>query len=285
MLTALSTWMFSFISYSLSPAFFDKIMNKNDFIASLAVFQVCFGIWFIQIVHEMAHYIIARAEGIRTDFPIPIPSRQIGTFGCITYLRSFPQTRCSLYNFAFSGPLAGMLASFLAIVIGAYRTVHADAISILSFPVVPVHQIQTSFLAGTFISVVAPKFMLLPLSQPIPIHPLCIAGYVGFISSALNLMPITCLDGGRLCNMVTGTRVAALWSTSTLLFLLSLALSGDSSMALSWLLFIVLFQRRFDIPVRNDVTEVSDIRKWVWYCSLIVVALILNPFPGGAGYL
>jgi hypothetical protein len=79
-------------------------------------------------------------------------------------------------------------------------------------PVVPVSMLKSSLLTGKILSFIAPKALMLPLSQPIPIHPLFMIGFSGLISSALNLLPIFRLDGGR------GNHIGGLASAGTLLF-------------------------------------------------------------------
>ena len=55
------------------------------------------------------------------------------------------------------------------------------------------------------------------LSAPIPVHPLVVVGFTGMIVSALNLMPIGKLDGGRASAAVFGRRTSAVLGTLTLL--------------------------------------------------------------------
>ena len=111
-------------------------------------------------------------------------------------------------------------------------------------------------------------------------HPLFMVGFTGLLSSALNILPVFRLDGGRACTAVVGKRVSALASSWTLLMMLSAALSGSSIFGY-WAAFIILFQRRQDIPVRDDVTKVNDIRVGAWIASLTASVLTLVPFPGG----
>jgi mannose/fructose/N-acetylgalactosamine-specific phosphotransferase system component IIC len=49
---------------------------------------------------------------------------------------------------------------------------------------------KSSFLIGSIVSVVAPKMMLVPLSQPVPIHPFFLVGFAGLLMTAVNLLPI-----------------------------------------------------------------------------------------------
>ena len=115
-------------------------------------------------------------------------------------------------------------------------------------------------------------------------------GYSGMLASALNLLPIFRLDGGRACSAALGSRLCALTSVWTLLSMLSIGLSspssgGGSELAWTWGAFVLFFQRRPEIPTRDEVTVVNDARLVVWIASLVVAVAALLPFPGGPGFL
>ena len=107
------------------------------------------------------------------------------------------------------------------------------------------------------------------------------------LASALNLLPIFRLDGGRACSAALGSRLCALTSAWTLLSMLSIGLSSGngSELAWSWGAFVLFFQRRAEIPARDEVTEVNDARLGAWIASLVAAIAALLPFPGGPGFL
>ena len=45
---------------------------------------------------QVGHFVAARALGLRTGVPLLLPSLQLGTYGCITPLLSFPKVRPAL---------------------------------------------------------------------------------------------------------------------------------------------------------------------------------------------
>lgn len=237
------------------------------------------------MVHELAHYFVARHRKIKIGRPTPLPSPQIGTFGCITPLLSFPSNRAALFDLAFCGPVAALILSLLLMFGGAHATIHASAPALSRFPVVPMGLFKSSLLTSALLSVTAPKLMMLPVAQPVPVHPLFLSGFAGLISSALNLLPVFRLDGGRLVSTLFGSRFAGVASASTLMFMLSLVISGTSGLALTWGLLIVFLQRRTEIPVRDDVTPVDDYRCGAWVGVIVAALLALSPFPGGPGFL
>mmetsp|Transcript_3125 Transcript_3125/g.6415 ORF Transcript_3125/g.6415 Transcript_3125/m.6415 type:complete len:177 (-) Transcript_3125:405-935(-) len=166
-------------------------------------------------------------------------------------------------------------------IFGVYRTLHASSHAIASFPTLPVAWFKSSFLSGAILSVLAPKIMTLPLSQPIPIHPLFVVGFSGLLSSALNLLPVTRLDGGRAATAAMG-RYGEVASLATFLCVLIALLSKESASTLlwSWMMFVVLFQRQGEIPSRDDYTEINNSRLNLWVLSVVFSVLTLVPFPG-----
>jgi membrane-associated protease RseP (regulator of RpoE activity) len=283
-LSLLTTLSYSVSCYALNPALFDAIVNKQDVQAFFACLPVFVGVIAVQIIHEVAHRLVARQRGIKIGLPLPLPSATLGLFGSITPLRSYPPNRSALIDFALSGPIAGIVLSTTFMIVGSLKTACATSTALLKFPFVPVVFLKSSFLSGSILSYMLPKLMLLPQSQPIPIHPLFMIGFAGSLVSALNLLPIFRLDGGRACTAAVGHRLSDLTSAWTLLFLLSLGLSG-SNVAWAWGGFVLLFQRKTEIPARDEVTVVSDARIGVWIASLVASVIALAPFPGGHGMI
>ena len=239
----------------------------------------------MQLLQEVVHYLVAKWRSIKIGLPTPIPSFEIGTFGCVTPIKSFPPNRAALLDFALSGPFATTIASLGCIIASALLTVRASPAALAKFPVLPAIVIKSSFLAGTLISWIASKVLMLPPAQPIPIHPLFLVGYAGLIASGLNLLPVFRLDGGRACSAAMGPKQAAIISVSVLLFLLSLALSGGTGLGFSWGMIIAIFQRQQEIPPRDDVTEVDNVRLASWIFSFLLAIGILTPFPGAPSLL
>ena len=282
-LALISTFAYSISSYALNPKFFDTLVNQRNLNIVTKCFPVFLGVLALQTLHEAAHYLVAKRRGIKIGFPRPIPSPQLGLFGCITPLRSFPRDRESLLDFALSGPVTSFVASLACVVTGIVCTLRAPQLAITNFPVLPAIKLKSSFLIGSLLSWMAPKIMMLPLAQPIPVHPLFVVGYSGLIASALNLLPIFRLDGGRACAASLGPRQGSLVSISTLLFLLSITLSGDSTgLGFLWILVVTTFQRQPELPSRDDFTEVNKVRSRAWFISFMFAVSVLAPFPSGA---
>jgi hypothetical protein len=109
----LTTFVFGVSAFALNPKFFDAIVNQRDLAPLKSCLPIILGVIAIQVIHESAHRFTSRRHQIKVGWPVPLPSPQLGLFGCITPLWSFPPNRSALLDFAISGPLAGMLSSLL----------------------------------------------------------------------------------------------------------------------------------------------------------------------------
>ena len=275
-----TTIIFSIGCFALNPIVFDGIVNRQDISVLSKCIPLIAIILGVQGVHEIAHQITARKYGIITRMPLLIPSGELGSFGCITRIRSFPPTRTALFDFAMSGPLVATFLSLFLMIVGCFKTIHATNSVLMTYPTVPLANLKSSFLTGAILTAMLPKVIMMPLAHPIPLHPFFIGGYTTLIITALNMLPIFRIDGGRACTAIVGTRLGALTSSWTMLSLLSLGLSG-SGLAWTWGAFVLLFQRQPEIISRDDVTPVGKLRTILWGACLALSVLTLVPFRGG----
>ncbi|KAL7470925.1 hypothetical protein ACHAXS_011209 [Conticribra weissflogii] len=282
-ITLLTTFAYALSSFALNPTFFNSVVKENDITFVPMCFPVFFGVISVSAIHEIGHLVAAKIYDVKLGSPVPLPSFQVGTFGSVTPLRSFPPSRTALFDIAISGPLLSMLTSLIMIVSGLNLTIGSD--SFTNFPVLPAAIMKSSFLVGSIASVVAPRVMMAPLSQPLPIHPFFVIGLAGLVMSAINLLPIGRLDGGRASMASWGRRSANTLSLLTLLGIAFYSFSGASSVILFWGAIVVLSQRQSDIPAVDEFTGIGSIRENCYAALLSMALFTLAPFPGGAGPL
>lgn len=102
-----------------------------------------------------------------------------------------------MFDFAVSGPLAGIVASTIALVVGAQLTAVTDP---ASFPALPLEILRQSTLGGGIIEAILGNDILsipegargseLVNGMTVPLHPVALAGYFGLVVNALALLPI-----------------------------------------------------------------------------------------------
>lgn len=110
-----------------------------------------------------------------------------------------------MFDFSVAGPLTGMIASLLAVLIGLQLTVSADPGSL---PALPLEILRQSSLGGGLVDAILGNGALsVPegalgtravATMTIPLHPVAVAGYIGLIVNALNVLPIGSKCASRL---------------------------------------------------------------------------------------
>ena len=226
-------------------------------------------------LHEFSHYFTAFKYKIKTTLPyfIPIPFF-LGTFGAFIQMRSPVPTRKALFDVAVAGPLGGIIIAIPLLFWGLSLSEIVpltNQSSLLNFQAL---NPQFSFL----LSIVA-KLALgsdLIAGKAIHLHPLAVAGYVGIIVTALNLMPVGQLDGGHIVHAMYGQKTAIIIGQLTRLFMFILALVQPDF--LLWAIILLLMPVS-DQPALNDVTELDNKRDLLGLFSLALLLSILLPLP------
>lgn len=148
----------------------------------------------ILLVHEFGHYWACGAHRIRATLPWVLPAPTLsGTAGAVIQIRSRIPSRNALMDVGIYGPLAGYVASVLAVVVGfllSHRSA-ADPASAVRFGSEPL----TLRLLHRLLVHWNPAIPSFQWSSP---HPVLIAGWIGLFITSLNLIPGGQLDGGHL---------------------------------------------------------------------------------------
>jgi len=148
----------------------------------------------ILLIHEFGHYLACRAHHIRVTLPWVLPAPTLsGTCGAVIQIRSRIPTRNALMDLGIYGPLAGYIASAVAIAVGFVLSVDAPAnapAAIVRFGGEPltiriIHHLLRQWDTQ------------IPSFNNIAPHPVLVAGWIGLFITALNLIPGGQLDGGH----------------------------------------------------------------------------------------
>lgn len=181
--------------------------------------------------HELGHYVVGRRHGIEMSPPyfIPFPMA-FGTFGAIIRMRTPPRSRTALLEMGAAGPLAGAVVAFLCLVVGLPGTAPptplppppppeeingllAAVLGLLDLLLLPLNELMTWL--GLVPEVAEGDLPVLIFNNP-PVMdllgvllldgppgrfdtltPVALAGWVGCLLTAINLVPIGQLDGGH----------------------------------------------------------------------------------------
>lgn len=251
---------------------FDMLAHPGLLLGTL---PISLGVITVLMAHELGHWLLARRHQVRLSWPFFIPAWQLGTFGAITRIESLLPNRSVLFDIAFAGPAAGGLVALGLLLIGLLLPPTSMGIA------VPSQFFEGSMLVGALARIVLGEGLR---EQLVTIHPLAIAGWLGLVISALNLMPAGQLDGGRLIQAIYGRKTLARTTVATLIFLAIACLVNP--LALYWAIIILFLQRQPERPSLNELTEPNDTRASLALLLLFLMAATLLPLtPSLAGRL
>mmetsp|Transcript_9164 Transcript_9164/g.22281 ORF Transcript_9164/g.22281 Transcript_9164/m.22281 type:complete len:907 (+) Transcript_9164:332-3052(+) len=221
----------------------------------------------LQLVHEFAHWLTAVSKDVKLSVPVFVPSFITGITSTVTTFKTLPKNKNDMFDIAAAGPLAGVVASSLALVIGAKLTLVSDPATL---PELPLEILRQSTLGGAIIDNILPGSLYVPDGAPtagitIPLHPFAVAGYVSLMINALALLPIGTTDGGRLTMALFDRAEKMSIGTLTLMALLWAGLFG-SDLFLFYFSFCLAFQTGNEAPARNEQDPVDF--------SRVIVALV-----------
>ena len=253
----------------------------------------------VLVVHEFGHYFAARYHGASVSLPYFVPAPPpilgyllfglpigvpFGTLGAIILMRSPARDRNSLFDVAAAGPLAGLAVAFPAIVLGLMWS------SVVPIPAEGYSGFGDSLLTWGLSYL---RFGHIPPGYMVFTHPIVDAAWAGLLVTALNLIPVGQLDGGRIVYALFGRRhravgratVFALLALGVGAFLWALSTSGDIVLAigssLNWFVWAGLISWLVGLhhsPPLDDVSPLSWGRRAIGIACLILLVLMLPPF-------
>ncbi len=216
--------------------------------------------------HEMGHYFAAKKHNIAASLPFFIPApTMLGTLGAFISIREPIPDKKALIDVGLSGPIVGFLVAIpvtiIGLILGSTTPPHVDMESMNTYMVFNVPLIY-QFLEYLF-----------PSSSFV--NPVAMAGWVGFVVTAINLFPVGQLDGGHAARAVLGDKVKYVsYGFAGLLILLGLIYPG-------WLIFgiLVFFLGLNHPPPLNDLTKLDKKRYAIALAGLIIFAVTFVPVP------
>lgn len=154
----------------------------------------------ILLIHEFGHYFACRFHRIRATLPWVLPAPTLsGTAGAIIKIRTPIPSRDAVMDVGIYGPLAGYIASAIAVAVGFVLSQsapdHAPA-ALVRFGGEPL----TIRLLHGLLSRWDPS---IPTFDRISPHPVLVAGWIGLFITSLNLLPGGQLDGGHVLYAVS----------------------------------------------------------------------------------
>ena len=218
--------------------------------------------------HESGHYWMSRKYRIDVTLPyfLPAPSL-IGTFGAFIRMKSPIMDRRALLDIGVAGPLAGMLVAIPVLLVGLSLS--------RVVPQVPGGGIRigSSLLFSLFSWIIHGS---LPGTMDLMLHPAAFAGWIGFLVTSLNLLPVGQLDGGHVAYAVLGSRQRVI-AMMVVALLLVLGITGWNG----WLLWAaILFVMGINHPpVVYEWVPLDRRRRIIGWVTLALFAATFTPVP------
>jgi hypothetical protein len=249
-----------------------------------------FGVSLVAVLalHEAGHYVAARRHAISVTPPffIPFPPYVsiIGTLGAFIRLRSPVMSRNALLDVGVAGPILSFLASIPLV---CWGLLHSEMISVgvslpgpylISFSSGGVtdffslgDSLAMATLARALIGFDASRYVL-------DLHPVAFAGWLGLFVTALNLLPLSQLDGGHILYAALGRHQRPLaWAFFIALVPLGFLWAG-------WWVWAVLVytigRGRIRHPAVFDAERgLTPARRVVAFGAAVLFALCFVPVP------
>lgn len=228
----------------------------------------------ILLAHELGHYVFARLHRVDATLPFFLPAPPglffIGTLGAFIRMRTLPRTNAALFDVGAAGPWGGMLVALPVLFIGLWLS--------------DVQPLAASEGGGLFLGdsllFRALTWLALGVSSDevtVVLHPVALAGWVGLLVTALNLMPVGQLDGGHVVYAALGARWHRWISLGTLTALVVLGLGG----AFTWLVWAALLSvlGTRHPPILDPYTPLGRGRRWGAAATLLLFLLTFMPEP------
>ncbi len=225
-------------------------------------------------LHEFAHFVMARRHQVEASLPffvpVPPPFLLFGTFGAFISLREPIPDKKALLDIGAAGPLAGFAVAIPVTLAGLALSVHAPSLpATYCGPTI----FGVSYGGLTFGSSLlwSALGLFVPVAALAHLHPLALAGWVGLLVTAINLLPAGQLDGGHVFRALFGDR-ARFVSYAAVILLVALGFFYTG-----WLLFallVFLLGMRHPPPL-NDLTPLDAKR---WAVGGLALAILVGGF-------
>ncbi|MEW6419157.1 MAG: site-2 protease family protein [Nitrospirota bacterium] len=223
----------------------------------------------ILLSHELAHYFTSRKHKVKATLPYFIPAPTfIGTFGAVIKMKSPIVTRKALVDIGASGPVAGFVFSVIATIIGlamseVVKVTQTEGVWIFG------NSILFSFLSKVILGVAPPGYDIL-------LHPIALAGWIGFFVTSINLLPIGQLDGGHIAYALLGGKHIYL-SNLLIIIMVLLGLLLWEGWAVWAVLLLILGLRH--PPVLYWEIPLDPKRRFIGWLTLVIFVFTFIPVP------
>ncbi|MBN2379839.1 site-2 protease family protein [candidate division WOR-3 bacterium] len=243
--------------------------------------------------HELGHYLTCRHYKMQATPPFFIPflpflgwmsagqwivAPSFGTMGAIIRMGITPHRR-ALVRVGAAGPIVGFIVALPVTIVGlalSYYQIPETAAGLMFDE--PLIFKGLMWLVDLFRNPEA----LPQAGEILHIHPIALAGWLGFLVTSLNLLPLSQLDGGHIAYGVLGRR--RIWLTIATYALMAAAVIytllkyNQPSMWLVWGVITLIIGFRHP-PSEDEITPLTRVDAVIAAVALAILVLTVMPVP------
>jgi membrane-associated protease RseP (regulator of RpoE activity) len=230
----------------------------------------------ILFAHEMGHFLATVRYGVPASLPffLPLPITPIGTLGAVIGIDGSEADRKQIFDIGLAGPLAGLVIAIPVMWYGVTQLELQEANGLGGLRLQAPLGVQMMLRAnGMDSEVIREGFWIGQLQG----NPYFIAGWVGFLITGLNMVPVSQLDGGHVlyCLFVRWAH----WLARG--FMLTVVIYIVVAQAYVWIpmfLLVFLLMGTDHPPTRDDSVPIGYSRAVIGFLSLAIPIFCL-PLP------
>jgi membrane-associated protease RseP (regulator of RpoE activity) len=279
-------FVLTFITTTLAGTYFylsyaSELGNATPNLATTTV--LLNGLWYsggvlaILGAHEFGHYFACRYYGVDASLPyflpfwLPFDFPMPGTLGAVIRIRQPIASKRQFFDIGIAGPIAGFLVIVPVLMFGMSQStvVHLPKdFNGVHFGTPLLFELIAKLFHGT-----------LGPEQALNVHPAAWAAWFGLLATALNLCPVSQLDGGHISYAVFGR------FSSTITLVVTACMIGLAVYSGAYLLWTILVVAMLYImgrhhPRTSDEGEPLDAaRKWLAAFAAAMLVLSFTPIP------
>jgi hypothetical protein len=242
------------------------------------------GLWYSLAIlailgcHELGHYVACLRYNVIATRPyfLPVPPFPFitGTLGAFIRIRTRIPHKVALFDIAFAGPIAGFLVAvpllFLGLALSRVDRLPEETSSLVELGEPLMFRLAAWMVWGDVAD-----------GYSINMHPTAFAAWFGLLATALNLFPMSQLDGGHIAYAVFGRR-------STVITFITIAVAiGLTFVSSGWIVWtalmigLILMVGPHHPPTLDDEPEIGRGRLLLAAFSLVMLIVCFTPAPIG----
>lgn len=232
------------------------------------------------LAHEMGHFLATVYYRIPASFPyfLPFPISPLGTLGAVIRMDNRDADRRQMFDIGIAGPLAGLVVAIPLLVVGIQRLNLAGPPPAANVAAEALFKLGMPPAARLLLDRIKPPGYERQIDIDVRrVNPYFMAGWVGLLVTALNMMPVSQLDGGHITYCLFGR--GAHWIARAFMVLAIAYMVYQGTYWMTIMLGLILLIGVDHPPTSNDRAPLGWGRYALGVASLAIPVLCLTLEP------